>query len=481
MTAPLVAPVEARFRATGIAEVQRGMRLVGKEGEASAGKVGTSMRAIAGGVEAIARQGKVGGEALKGILAQGADMAFQFGAAGPVVGAIAIVGLAIYEHITGRMKEAAEQATKTRQEIANLASAGDMGGLKAKAREVLYGGAFDSEGRPSTPSLVPGAFRGSLLDLRSRMKFLNGNLGNPAVVQKEFFDAIKKLRPELDAAEARLRAIWTAIDVMKSQPPEMAMAPMKSIADAPPDPKLIKELAEMRKRWKADFLASFAGPNGVQVLGKYQNEGPIAAQLLALYGQGGMQAKVADLGNSVRANFVTPLGESIAHSISEGIGDSISAGFDAAFARGGNLGKAGKALTASALGTLGGVFKQIGKESLLGLSFMKTITAAISSMDPVSGIFASLGLIALGSALQAGASRIGDSGSGSYGGASSYSGGSNRSSTVTVAPFPTAASSIQAAKPVVNNFTIIGKDDPTVQREMLELIARAQRRGSVSG
>jgi len=72
---------------------------------------------------------------------------------------------------------------------------------------------------------------------------------------------------------------------------------------------------------------------------------------------------------------------------------------------------------------------------------------------------------------------------GGYGGGY-VSGPTSTTGTVTVAPYtaypPSAATTagMTAAQPVTVNATIIGKDDPKAQREIMELVGRAQLRGA---
>jgi hypothetical protein len=74
-------------------------------------RYGSAAQQIAMATEAIARNGKVTGEAAKQILAQGSQIAFAFGAGGAIVGALSIFGLAA---VTA-FKRAREEAEKAQQ------------------------------------------------------------------------------------------------------------------------------------------------------------------------------------------------------------------------------------------------------------------------------------------------------------------------------------------------------------------------------
>jgi hypothetical protein len=186
--------------------------------------------------------------------------------------------------------------------------------------------------------------------------------------------------------------------------------------------------------------------------------------------------KTADFLNGIKS-----MAEQVQGAIANGLGDAISAGFDAAFAKGGNVGK-GIAAFAGAVGkTIGGVFKQIGTQSLLGLSFMQKIKDAIIAFSPGLGITAAIGLIAFGSALQAGGDRAiqNASGGGSRSiSASGYSGGVTNAPIV-VNPVGSIANlaGVRAVSPTVINATIIGSpNDPVVQRGVNNLVDRSRRR-----
>jgi tape measure domain-containing protein len=163
--------------------------------------------------------------------------------------------------------------------------------------------------------------------------------------------------------------------------------------------------------------------------------------------------------------------------------DALAAGFEAALATG-KISEGFKAFGSVMLQGLGGMLQQFGTSALLANKLMLKLMVSMGKMNPVAGIAASLGLIALGGALK-GAARSAFSGGG--GGGGSYSapamgggaGGGNM--TMPTAFFgPTAAGSantIERINPV--NVTIIGPNDPTAQRQMQELIRNADRRGNV--
>jgi hypothetical protein len=180
----------------------------------------------------------------------------------------------------------------------------------------------------------------------------------------------------------------------------------------------------------------------------------------------------------------------VAKELSQTIGESFTKGFESAFT-GGGLKGAFKAMLGTVLEGLGAMFEQIGINALVGLEFMQNIAIAIATFSTGVGIAAAIGLIAAGAAMKAGGSAIARNGSPSsaattgagapaapYGG--SIFGGVNPLTPI-MPSGASSASSVNAKPSVTLNATFFGKDDPKVQRELLEWVARAQRRGSTSG
>jgi hypothetical protein len=499
MTAPLTPEVNVKFRATGTSEVQRGLKLVGSSGENAARQVGGSLRQIAGGAEMVARQGKVTGDALKQVISSGAEMAFMFGAGGPIVGALAIVGLAIYENITGGIKAARDEARKFSQDLADLRTNNDLAG-SGKLSQRLYSGERFAVQQDGESDEAFTARRLGVVGLRSKVfgaqrvaqagVSTSGQMTNAAQhAQMEY----EKWLPILEAVEAKATAAAQAFDALARAEGQRAknqvdIARQEYLKNYP------LSLSQIAAHGKTDALLDPTldlmrlgqfGPNGrfgVRLTpGQTQSPGPLGG----LDGYRSFGLKPKDLGHTFESQFVSPLADSISKSIGDGIGAAISSGFDAAFAKGANIGKVSAAFGASAISTLGGVFKQIGMESLLGLEFMNAIKVAITSWNPAFGIAASLGLIALGSAMQSAGGRMNANSAGG-GGSSGGGGGSSSPPTIIdrgfISPASSAigaAGSMSTRNMIVLAPTIIGPNDPNAQRGILELVRNAERRGGV--
>ena len=497
MTAPLAPQVDVKFKASGVEQVQRGLKLVGSTGEGTARQVGGAMRQIAGGVEQVARQGKVSGEALKGILTQGAEIAFLFGAGGAVVGALAVTGLAIYEHVTGRMKEAREEINKTRTELENLAR-GDLVGA-GRRQQMLFSGdrnAIRKEGESDAEFLARA--RG-IEGLNARIGVLGNQLPagiraramadaqayalggvpwsvRPGGIQAELIDLYKELS-KLNPQFQLLTGITADLAKSEGERAKNAqqIAQEEYLKNLPLSPEQIAQHGAMDALLDPILKRKLPGVQSMAIGGTL-----MTSKLGGEDGARTFNLRAADIAKKFDLEFVSPLAEQIARSIQDGIGGALSAGFDAAFAKGGNIGKAASAFGASALATIGGVFKQIGVQSLIGLQFMNAIKVAITSWNPALGIAASIGLIALGSALQSAGSRMAEN---SMGGASSGSSVTSAPAQIidrgSINPAATVGAGANATvrQPVNNYFTVIGPNDPQAQRTFRELQRASQQRG----
>jgi hypothetical protein len=475
VTAPLRAPVEVAFKATGVDQVRNGLKLVGKDADANLNKIGSASRQIAGGLEAIGRQGKVGGEALKIILAQGAEMAFMFGAGGPIVGALAITGLAIFEHLTGRMKEAEEQAIKTRQEIGNLANASDAQGLKERARNIYLGTPFDANGNPQNPSAgAAGAYQGSLADLEARMRYVKGQMRPGGNLLADLANApLQRALAELEAKAAPLRRdmnlIMQALGMLPGQS-SGGIGAMKITAPAYVDSDQSHDKDAASKYFgEVDRLAfnkkfPFRQPSGMSGTDIPNSiVGPVAAQL----------PQIESLFDQMVSD---PLAKAIQHGFAQTIGQALSEGIVAGF-EGGGISGAFKAAGKAILAGLGSILQQMGEVWLEYGVLMTGIGEAL--WNPITSGPAA---IAIGSALIALGATLGAVAHGGRGGGAGGS-GSVASSTPQIIdrglinPMGGAVSNASGltARSAMNIW-VVGTNDPVAGRQLRELLRNTEAR-----
>jgi hypothetical protein len=487
MTAPVRGDVQVNFKATGVESVKSAT----DKASTNLRQVGGGLRQVAGGLEIVARNGALTGEALKQVVAQGAEIAFMFGAAGPIVGALGILGVAIFENITRKMKEAEEQTNKTRKELEAITDLPTAG----KRQQSIFSGnpnAIRLEGE-STAAFV--ARQQGLGGVTARVRALQGNIPNVAIEAVargmrsvgdiggskelgEFIEQMARLREEF----AQITPITERLSDLEGKRArnQVTQADAEAIKALPLSLAAINRDNAMTARLAG--VADLRNLPGIQrsALGGTLTTTPIGG----LEGHRAFGIKAPDVSlfaskaTEDMLNGIKSMAEQIQSALATGLGDAISAGFDAAFAKGGNIGKAGAALGAAALKTLGGVFKTIGQQSLIGLNFMESIKNAIIGFAPGLGIAAAVGLIAFGSLLQAAGGRMQDNASG--GGSrsvspSGYSGGVN--APIVVQPVGRMASvgGLSGGMTVINA-NIVGLNDPGAQRQVADLLSRGSRR-----
>jgi hypothetical protein len=125
---------------------------------ASAGSMGQRFASaglqIASAAENMARAGKVGGEGLKQIITQGAQMAFMFGPQGAVVGAAGIASLAIIEIFQSTSRETRRLLDEIESRARNSVE-GQLTAVRAAAAQLRK----EQEDRPTLRQRAAGAFQ----------------------------------------------------------------------------------------------------------------------------------------------------------------------------------------------------------------------------------------------------------------------------------------------------------------------------------
>jgi hypothetical protein len=169
----------------------------------------------------------------------------------------------------------------------------------------------------------------------------------------------------------------------------------------------------------------------------------------------------------------------VGQDLGQTLGDAMTAGFTQAF-KTGSLTAALEAMGGTLLQGLGSILKKIGEA---------WVAAGIATSVPlISGplaIAAGLGLIAAGSALEGlGSSALSSLGASSTAATAGASGSSsvNRTSSpadvTTTVLHPVTGRGMANAQPMSPlNVWLIGTDDPTAQRQLIEMINKGQRRG----
>lgn len=185
---------------------------VQKASDALTGRFATGARGASFALETMARTGQVAGEGLRQLLAIGADMAFTFGPAGAVVGAIAATTLAIVTVF----KRANDELTQTRQrfndQLSGMIDDGNLAGVRDQAAK-LWRGVFD----PATGAFENGV--GALLQRRQQIQFDPNQLFRDVVLQK-FDERIVRINGE-EIAVKDLIARYEQLAAVLRNPPQL--------------------------------------------------------------------------------------------------------------------------------------------------------------------------------------------------------------------------------------------------------------------
>lgn len=133
------APVSVEFKATGLDEVRNGMRLVKGEGEQGNETVARGAQRAAGAISEIAHAGEAGQRSLKELITSGSEIALTFGAGGPIIGALGLLGLTIFNIFDHARKQIEETRRTAEEELQHLRESNDLPGA-AKLAAKLYSG-----------------------------------------------------------------------------------------------------------------------------------------------------------------------------------------------------------------------------------------------------------------------------------------------------------------------------------------------------
>lgn len=471
--------VSVEFDATGLDKVRGGLRLVNDAANTTSRQWGMASRQIAGGLEQIARSGKVTGESLKQIVSQGAEMAFMFGAGGPIVAAMGIVGVAIYEHITNNIKAAREEAEKTANSIRAMVDAGDKAGIYKQMSSVYRG----TPGQNFEDGIASLESQAATLEAR-RLKIDPNNFGRD---HKGFASESQRA---LAAEIARVNGLLTAQKNLFLQLRMAYNAPMPwqgtgeipgmtSSASAPGGATSSKSTSALVNRY---LIGAPGGP------GRFLNE--ILGSKSSLHGQDPLNVAIHGKGRPQDSAMTVAMvegmklaGEIAGNGFVDTLASSIEAGMARVFQKGANIGSVFAAIGQTALSGLGSIAVAIGRQFLTTFKFIDVMVTALKRLTPAIGVGAAIGLIAFGSAMQGAGNRMGANaggfGGGGYGGG--YSASAGYGSTVIDRGIidPTRGAGVAARSANNYNVTIIGPNDPVAQRAIQELIYNAERRGRV--
>ncbi len=445
-------------------------------------KVGASALAMSRGFEGAARAGTLMGAPLSQVIAQGSMIAFMFGPAGAIVGALGIAAAAVvtfFRRSRDELEKTKQAAIKSFEDMVN---AGDLAQMYARAQDIERGTLSEQlKARRTGGAAGLEARKAEVTRRQAERKAMPswlvllfaGAAGGQATVQlAQARSGLKKLKDELDPLEeeydkivaflrdpitARARLVRPAIESKGSSPgagPGAGLGgalnlrvPNLTLTPAAVEINMTDTMGRQFPALKVSTLQIDVEKTDLQ----------LSKQALAM----------------AEIQFQEALHAAVTAGLSQGIQDGFRTAVES-----GSLTEGFAALGRSFLSGLGGLLITIGERTLAAAAFIQKIVAFLAGLNPVGAIAASLGLIALGAVMQGAAGRGGGGGGGGYGGGGYGSGGGTTTITrTTLGATAATGAGARAGNVVVLQPTIIGPNDASAQRQIVALVENARRRG----
>lgn len=504
----------------------------GTAAERLSSRYGTASVSAARALEVIGRTGKETGRSLDTLIAQASQVAFSFGAAGPIVGAIGIATAAVVEMFMRASRESQKLVDAIAKDFERIARM-DLQGQGAAVQE-LYGGDKASADPYKSASLKElerlravaqqtiaggtstfvgafGATSQSLSDdakkatedlkalneeLRRRNDLLHSVMGpggsfarasaeqvasdQPGFITDQLKEQERAAKAAARAWDKAVKAFSDDVEARKKAFDELVRATVAKITNSD-DPNLSG--IERVSRFDARSFSEEGGPLGHLLDGIVPEHAQLAKQLHET-----IRLAVEEVRNNPAvkaAESAKKLGAELGHIISAGLAEglvtALDAGFQKAFSGGGAIGFL-QGFGSAVLQSFGSIMEQMGAALIKFGVAMELVSAGLSNpfTSGPAAIAAGALLVGLGAALKA---AVGGHGAGT---GSSYSGGSSVIAPdyltfgVSAATAPPTTSQPAPAARSNYNFTIIGPADPQAQRAIGDLVGRADKRGLIN-
>lgn len=535
MATAAVALVE--IRPTGTASVQGAFGAVKKSAEDLGRQGSTAVRTMAQSLASVADAGKLSAGSMATVLGQLGDLAVGFGAGGPLVGALAVASGAMVKLFADSRDEIVKTRQKAQEELRTLALDADATATESAARRqqrvvldaqeqvgiarrALEQVKIAAENAGEQGAGMRSTVAAAEARLASAQQALNEAMNRQATLnalllqqkQEEFRSEQALLnihRLEAEAAKAseasspaaRAKGIATEVDALAALAKASALtsddrkaaialeARLTAAMNAGNVSRAERAALETQLHALMSSGALLAAPTvtstdatGAEAEYTKQVDAMLAAQARAI----NKRIRVSPLGIG-GINFAADaeklkadISKQFALAIASGVTDGITAGFEAGFASG-SVGKGFEEMARTLVTGLGGAMEQFGAASLIAATGMARIRISLMSFNPVAAIAASLAFIAAGAALKSLAGPASSAFSGPFDGSSgsSYAPPVQRPDDivrVTLGPTSaTTAAGMQPVQPITVN--LFGPNDPKVQRDLMNTIRNAQRRG----
>jgi hypothetical protein len=432
-------PVDIEIRANGVDGVRRNLRLVKDDVDDVHEKAGRGARGIAGALLEVAHAGDVGVGSMKAFAKEGAELVTFFGTAGPVVGAIALIGLAFYEAFDRSRKEMERTRYKALQELQAIAEGGDLIAASKAATKLYSGDPYaaisgrqrDSEGKFTESEAeyqarllgVTGiqrevAAKQHLIDVNKTMiEQLRGDsrlsaeeasksIDNLIAKNQEYAKWIHDVGAQLDAVNERHQAAIAIVNELAKKEGERTQNVLnnQNYNAAPDEVPVLSRLGQ----YEATFgIEHQQGQFGVRGFGEFRKEDLDTEKIIKQLPQHIHAAKLfptirEELQNEFNTEVNIPLNKALTEGLANTLGGAIGDGIGAAFQHH-SIAEGFKAGGVALLGGLGGIFEQMGavwiKYGILHTALGAALWNPITSGPAAIGI--GLALEALGATLGA--------------------------------------------------------------------------------
>lgn len=478
------AAIQSLARATAQAAREAAQASTGSIGEVTSGldhQLSHSSLRITEAMQRAAASGATAGHGLQKVVDIGASMAMMFGAAGPIVAGIGIVALTITHLFSG----AREEMQKTHDKAKQLLNDTDQVGLVKELRDLTLG----TRGEHFEDSL--GGLQGKSAFAQSIAGSLNntafGPFANLLAVwtgkkAKDRAEAIKYLTDELlnpagrtsgvgGLPPVRIEAKKTEEEFPAMEVPTMHELIKKLVASIVADDKAeswqdFKPLQEEIEKGLAKSLSDMPGEMAKQI-----EEGFKGADGLRFTKS--LEASMRDLAK--RMKWIT-----LQNEFGAGIGAAVSGGIVMGLqtaVAGGTVGNAFRALAQSIMGEMSKLLVDVALRALGFAELMAKFQLWLIA-NPWAAIGIAAAMVVLARSFASGGAGGGAAAGGGGFSSSGYGNAVGAAETTRILWGADSATVAAGMTPrPANQFIIIGPNDPTAQRGILELIRKAERRG----
>lgn len=424
----------------------------------------------------IATTGTISGNMATKILTAGSTIASMFGPAGIAVAALggfAAAAIANTQKASDAIKKTEEDF---RVALQKMADTGDVMALTAELKRLEQGTPF---GRIEDDVVNT---NDGLLAMKARLKEIQPLFEIPGFTKTS--DETKRLRLEIESAERRIKQLRAAIvspavgqapttgatpiTVTARDPNAIAKAVAKEQADNAAAIKAVNDqyIADSTKAFNQRFDALEQEDKDFQTaLGDMMAQhARDSAEAFAYQ----MDVQATQMSESIRST--------LGAGVTSGIQDAFTSGIQAAISSG-KISDAWKAMGQAIIQNIASAMAQVALKALNFAQLMASIQKFMVA-NPIAAVVAATALLAFAYANGGKASSSNMTMAGGAGGLSYGAGSPSMMPTQQIIFGQTSATTAAGMTPrSATNVTIIGPNDPSAQRAMQELLAKADSRG----